>query len=179
MAKYTKQTFIDKCNEKHNYRYNYQDVVFQHTKDKIIINCNIHGPFEQRASSHLYGDGCKLCNRSGGRGVYSNNYFEKWPEEKDKNSILYIVKMNYDNMLWYKVGITISTISERFSKQIYKQMQIETIKQMHLPLYDAFVTEQTIITDLKEHKFKHDLKFCGHTECFYDNDYVIKYIENL
>lgn len=179
MAKYTQQTFIDKCVEKHNNRYCYKDVQFQSSKNKIIINCNIHGPFEQVASSHLRGDGCKLCNRSGGKGVYSNNYFIKWPEEKQKNSILYIIKMQYENDVWYKVGITISTVSERYSKQIYKQMQIDTVKQIQLPLFDAFTAEQQILKDLKQYKFKHDLKFCGHTECFYDNDQVAQYLESI
>lgn len=179
MARYTQQTFIDKATMKHSGRYCYKDVVFLSTNKKVVINCQEHGPFEQLAGNHLRGDGCKLCNASGGKGVYSPSYFEKWPEECIKPAILYVLQMSYNSNTWIKVGITVSTITDRFSKQIYKEMDITCMKQLSMNLHDAFIKEQQIITDLQQYKFSHNLKFCGHTECFYNIDEVHEYIKQI
>ena len=52
--KLTKKEFIKRANKVHDNKYN-------HIHDKVIINCPIHGEFEQVANSHLNGNGCKMC----------------------------------------------------------------------------------------------------------------------
>jgi len=54
-------SFIDKSNEVHNYKYDYSNVDYVNNKTKVKIKCPIHGVFEQTPSSHLTGTGCKLC----------------------------------------------------------------------------------------------------------------------
>jgi len=53
--------FIDKCNNVHNNKYDYSLVEYTIAHDKVKIICPIHGIFEQRAYSHLQGQGCPLC----------------------------------------------------------------------------------------------------------------------
>lgn len=57
----TTQHFFEKCNNIHSNKYSYSDTNFSSTRDKIIIKCPLHGAFEQRASAHLDGQGCKKC----------------------------------------------------------------------------------------------------------------------
>lgn len=53
--------FIEKSNKIHNNKFNYEKVSYNKLKDKIIIICPEHGEFEQFASNHLIGKGCRKC----------------------------------------------------------------------------------------------------------------------
>lgn len=55
------EEFKDKANKAHNYKYCYDLVEFNTTKDKVKIICPIHGIFEQEANSHTRGVGCPKC----------------------------------------------------------------------------------------------------------------------
>lgn len=60
--KATKEQFIIESNKKHNNRYDYSLVTELNTiKDKVKINCNKHGIFEQNAHIHMNGNGCPNC----------------------------------------------------------------------------------------------------------------------
>ena len=58
----TIEEFIKQCKKIHNNKYNYSLVNYKNNKQKIKIICPIHGEFEQRASSHINGLGCKKCS---------------------------------------------------------------------------------------------------------------------
>lgn len=63
--KYSLVQFIDKANSVHGNTYDYFKVKFKSVNDKIIIICNEHGEFEQRASNHInLKNGCPQCNNS-------------------------------------------------------------------------------------------------------------------
>lgn len=55
------QDFIKKSNSIHSNKYDYTETDFISTRDKLKIKCPQHGEFEQRASAHLNGQGCKTC----------------------------------------------------------------------------------------------------------------------
>lgn len=59
--KYSTITFIEKAISIHGDTYNYTKTKYVHSHEKVIIICPIHGEFEQRASKHLEGSGCKKC----------------------------------------------------------------------------------------------------------------------
>ena len=59
--KYTTETFIAKAKEIHGDKYDYSDVVYKSTKEKVCIICPKHGQFWQVAYEHLHGSGCKKC----------------------------------------------------------------------------------------------------------------------
>jgi hypothetical protein len=60
----TTEKFIIKAKEVHNNKYDYSLVNYQNNQTKIIINCPIHGIFEQKPSKHLSGQTCKKCATS-------------------------------------------------------------------------------------------------------------------
>lgn len=64
MPKYTTKQFIEKAKAKHGDKYDYSSTVYSGSAKKVTINCQAHGPFEQEASSHLTGSGCRQCSHS-------------------------------------------------------------------------------------------------------------------
>jgi very-short-patch-repair endonuclease len=64
--KFSIESFIEKANKVHNYKYDYSKTKYHHSTKKIKINCFPHGEFEQIAANHLRGLGCPQCNSSKG-----------------------------------------------------------------------------------------------------------------
>lgn len=56
------EEFIKEAIQIHGDRYNYNNVIYVNSYTPIEIICNIHGTFNQLPSSHIRGNGCKLCN---------------------------------------------------------------------------------------------------------------------
>ena len=53
--------FILRANEKHDFYYDYSQVVYESMNSKVKIICPFHGEFEQQSSVHLNGSGCQKC----------------------------------------------------------------------------------------------------------------------
>lgn len=58
--------FINESNLVHDFKFNYDNVVYEKNNIKVIIVCPIHGKFLQTPNSHLSGHGCPNCNESMG-----------------------------------------------------------------------------------------------------------------
>ena len=56
--------FFNRCKEKHNNYYSYDETSFQGVNKLITIFCPIHGTFKQTAYAHMTGRGCPQCNAS-------------------------------------------------------------------------------------------------------------------
>lgn len=77
----TTKEWIDRAKQVHGDKYDYSltDYVNQRTNVKII--CPIHGVFEQKADSHIRGNGCRLC----GLESENHNFPHDWsPEQREK-----------------------------------------------------------------------------------------------
>jgi CDGSH-type Zn-finger protein len=85
----TTQQFINDANKKHNNLYNYNKSHYIGANKKILIICNKHGEFWQKASHHLNGSGCPICQRSKGE-----EEIENWLKE---NNILYETQKRFKN----------------------------------------------------------------------------------
>ena len=57
----TTETFISESTVKHAGKYTYGKTRYVNVKTKVLINCCIHGDFEQRPDIHLSGHGCPYC----------------------------------------------------------------------------------------------------------------------
>ena len=97
MEKYTQETFIKKCNEKHNNRYDYSKVLYKNSKTNVTIGCEIHGDFEQLAGEHMHGAGCRYCHfdhlsiiKSKGRDAFIIKAKEIHHERYDYSKVVYI-----------------------------------------------------------------------------------------
>jgi len=57
----TTKEFIDQARKIHGDKYDYSEVTYIRSTEKVKIVCLEHGKFEQKAWLHLQGYGCKLC----------------------------------------------------------------------------------------------------------------------
>lgn len=55
------ELFIEKANEVHNNRYDYDKVKYDKNHLQVIITCREHGDFKQTPNSHLIGSNCNKC----------------------------------------------------------------------------------------------------------------------
>lgn len=60
----TTQGFINKAIEVHQDTYLYHAVEYVGARDKVSIECKVHGMFSQRPKHHLEGKGCPTCGKA-------------------------------------------------------------------------------------------------------------------
>ena len=56
--------FLEQANKIHGSIYDYGQVSYKSSREKVIIVCHKHGAFEQTPNSHLSGHGCDKCRSS-------------------------------------------------------------------------------------------------------------------
>lgn len=59
--RYSRQEYVEKVTAIHEGRYSYDRLVYSSIDELVTITCPVHGDFQQRASNHLRGSGCKKC----------------------------------------------------------------------------------------------------------------------
>ena len=57
----TTDEFIEKAKNLHNNKYDYSQAAYRNSGTSVKIICPEHGVFEQKAGSHLLGNGCPKC----------------------------------------------------------------------------------------------------------------------
>lgn len=89
LKRHTHDVFIELCKKVHGDLYDYSKVNYIRVMDKIIISCKKHGDFEQRAYSHLEGEGCPKCKMSKGERLIMDFL--------DENNIPYIPQKKFND----------------------------------------------------------------------------------
>ena len=130
--RYTTETFIEKAREIHDNKYDYSLVKYDGILARLKIICPEHGVFEQRATNHLSGYGCRECvKRSPGNiekiksksnskeldfseSVYVNN---KTPIKVICKKCGTIFYPRPDNLLFYKTGCPVCTKRSGISRK--------------------------------------------------------------
>ena len=135
----TAQQFLTKSLEVHGNKYTYLELPTI-WKDVITILCNKCGKtFKQQASNHRYGNGCPQCASSGFKSYLP--------------AILYYLRVEYNGMVAYKIGITNRTVNERYSRN--HKGSILILKQWDFSKgADAMVREAEILNDFKVYAWK-------------------------
>ena len=149
----TVETFLAQAKEIHGDKYEYSKVEWKNTYTSITIICPIHGEFEQTVQSHLRGQGCPTCAKTG--------------FDKTKPAILYYLSIN--NGEAYKIGITNKSVKDRFNSTELKKITV--LKEWEYPIgYDAYKAEQRILSMYKDFKYKGKaILATGNTELFTTN----------
>lgn len=159
--------FIERATKKHNNKYIYDNTEYASNAVKLQISCPSHGPFMQRAGQHLRGEGCPECGSYSWfaeQGGYSARYFEMNPSEQQKSGILYLLRFTSQTEEFYKIGITTTTIKQRYHWG-YLDYNIDVILEHPTTIYDAWQREQAIISMFKHQRYIPSIKIGGYTEC--------------
>lgn len=156
---HTTQSFVEKVSKIHNNKYDYSLVNYINNNTKVLIICPHHGVFEQIPRGHLK-YGCPKCHLRG----YSK---DKWINiaNKNKNSLLYIIRCYDCNEEFIKIGITTKSINYRFkSKELpYNYEPIIEFSRTPEMVWDF---EKELHKRCKLFKYKPLKSFAGETECF-------------
>lgn len=160
----TTESFIKEISIKHNNFYNYENVIYEGCMKNINIVCPLHGKFKQKASLHLFGQGCPKC------GLTKN---------RKSNTLEFIKKATIKHHNFYN-----------YSKVIYDNAKEDVI--IICPLHGEFKQkpnyhlsgngcticynlEKALHKTFRDLKYHPILKFRGSTECFLVNKKIIEY----
>ena len=97
-SKSLKQFIID-ANKKHNNKYDYSKVIYNISREKVIIICPEHGEFEQQANAHLKGQNCPKCSKNSQKILFKKSIEQFIIDANKKHNNKYnYSKIEYDNM---------------------------------------------------------------------------------
>ncbi|EIM39491.1 DUF723 domain-containing protein [Acinetobacter schindleri] len=97
----------------HGERYDYSLVNYNGVDVPVKIICSKHGIFSQTPYRHKkQKSGCPLCNKPT---PYTRQKYIKACENHKGISNLYVIKLTGGNEVFYKIGITVYEVKERYS----------------------------------------------------------------
>jgi len=99
LKKYTTIDFVKMCNKKHKNKYTYNNANYLGMEQKIMITCEKHDDFFQRAVDHYRGLGCPKCATSKGEDFiinYLNDRNIVYNYQKTFDGCIYKNKLPFD-----------------------------------------------------------------------------------
>lgn len=96
--KLTKEEWIERANQKHDFKYNYSKVEYKDNKTPVCIICPEHGEFWQIPNNHIKGTKCPKCEGKRRNIVYAKTT-EQFIEDAQKvhGDVYDYSKVNYYN----------------------------------------------------------------------------------
>lgn len=160
----TKNTedFIIKSKTIHKSMYEYNKATYTQSKNKVVIVCKIHGDFLQTPSLHLLGHGCPSCGREAklGRSGFIN-------KAKERVCAFYTIRCFNKEEEFYKIGITMRSINERYKNTTTMPYSYEIISEINGEAGFIWDLELENKQKLKEFHYTPVISFAGSsTECF-------------
>ena len=131
------------CKGFHKDKYDYSQVIYADQKTKVQIGCPYHGDIWQTPDTHKK-SGCRYCADEELGGLYSEKYFQSYPERKSWPAILYYLKFSFEDHEWYKIGVTSSKLKNRFGSALAKGVSFEVLNLKHTSLLSAWKNEVAI-----------------------------------
>jgi hypothetical protein len=159
----TTAQFIEKARAVHGVGiYDYSQAEYATSATKLTIICPQHGPFEQAAGSHLAGHGCATCADESSR--------QSWIDQANgRPATLYFLRIFNDIEEFYKVGVTLNSVKERFKggttrlATYHYEILAQHTSTNAAAIYDW---EQSILETFKHISYLPTSYFPGHSECF-------------
>lgn len=156
----TTEEFIQSVSLIHKYKYDYSLVEYKTTHSKVDIICPIHGVFSQSPADHKQGKGCIKCSRE------NNSISER--VHGTEPATLYYVRLMRGGEVYYKIGVTKQTVTQRFKPEINKGVIVDILQTWpHDKGGDAYTWEGSILKVFRDFKTKDKpLHRKGNTEVF-------------
>lgn len=171
----TQKEFIDKSNNRHNNKYDYNKSIYNRQYDKIIITCPIHGDFVMKAKDHLRGQGCTLCGRisiSKHRSEEPTGWsLTDWIKMSEKSIHFdsfkcYMIRCFNKDEEFIKIGRTFNRTNWRFRNINLMPYEYEVLKEIIGSPKFVLDKETELKSKFKGYKYLPLKKFNGQYECF-------------
>lgn len=158
--------FIKKASAIHGNLYDYSDVIYKHSGLKVKIICPLHSVFEQKCDHHLQGSGCPKCAYLKRMGYSRSEYIK---QAADRICIFYTIRCFNEAEEFYKIGITMNNVKNRYSGSKTMPYEYEVISEIKGSAGFIWDLERDEKRKLKSLHYKPNLNFGGsETECFTD-----------
>lgn len=141
----TTEEFIKKAKQIHNDKYDYSQTVYVRSRDRLSIICPEHGAFEQRADSHLLGNGCPECAK-----VWSDEH-----KQNLRKSVRESIGMTTEE--WIERAKVVHNDKYDYSQVVYENQR--TMVKIICPKHGLF-----------EQQADSHLRGCGCSQCGYESD---------
>lgn len=168
--KRTLESVLLQAREIHDNFYLYPNTVLKSMREKIEVECPIHGAFFVRADHHVRGIRCRECNEGNSLGIFNltnaENHKEQWLKI---NSWLYFLEILSPEETFFKVGVTTHSDMRNRVKELPKNYDIKVLCKFEDNLYHNTVSESIIKEEFSTFKYIPIKYFRGKEECFSEN----------
>lgn len=172
--RYSTEEFVDKAEQVHGVRYDYNHVVYQNSLTAVEIGCEEHGTFSQPPVSHLAGQGCPKCG-------HARKGFGRSPLYRSSTELsnIYVIELRGQDEVFIKVGLArkMNIRHSRIEKESpYSVKLLKSYEDVGRKVFDA---EKKIKRCKSLDKYYPDFSFQGYTECFEQSslDEIIKILD--
>lgn len=163
--------FFEKSKAIHGDKYDYSKVNIEATTSKVEIICPHHGSFYQLPYDHFRGYGCARCGKKG----FTRTEYIKFA--KDRQGILYIIRLYNSEEEFYKIGITSVSVQKRFSGSCSMPYNYDVVYEHTCDPGCVWDLEKKYHRKYKDKRYSPLIAFGGQTECF-TTDLPIKELIN-
>ena len=165
-------TFINKANKLHNYKYNYSKFNYINAKTKSIIICPKHGEFLKDPHHHLRKDskysGCLVCNKEFSDIERKKKYMKQFIEKANKihNNKYNYSKFNYINaktksiIVCHEHGEFLQCTDGHLTGHGCKKCAVIDISNYHRKSNEIFIKEAN-----EKHNNKYDYSKVNYINC--------------
>ena len=156
--------FVEKSVKIHGDKYEYHLTEYVKAHDKVKIVCKKHGEFNQNPNNHLNGQGCPKCISD-----YKVGSLKWWCDIcNNKEGIFYILKCYNNNESFIKIGITCTSVKNRYRKSRLMPYNYEILYEFKsFDLKVLYLEEANLKKNYKNLLYSPKISFGGSkTECF-------------
>lgn len=176
---------IEKIKEIHGDKLDYSKVKYINARTKITLRCKIHNISFKKATGNVLTSkqGCPICGHRSEktRGWRLSEWIKASKKSKNFDSYkLYILKCLSDREEFYKVGITYTTVENRYRGAKSFPYRWEIKKIISGSPKRIWELESALIKLIKKNDISYSpvLDFGGKTECFKDLEPIINYLND-
>jgi len=123
------EEFIRRAKKIHGDKYDYSNVNYIKSREKVCIICPIHGEFWQTPNAHLRGQGCPICN-NGFPKRYKFNLLEEFESEYDFRAFLNNSDINILQVILRNIEPKFDPIKQDIEKALVNSTEIDPINSL-------------------------------------------------
>lgn len=170
------ELFVKQSKAINKNRYSYDKAVYVNTHMYVILTCKIHGDFKVTPNSHLRGANCSKCSYLL-NGYTRTNFSNRCNGNNNGLGKLYVIKCYGGGELFYKVGISSTSVAKRFSGRSKMPYSYELVMEINDSPDSIYDLENNLLRDLFRYYYKPKVDFKGKTECFSELQPVLDCLE--